>query len=184
MFQNRSFVSRIEASFLDWSLFLVSKLCFRLVNTIQTQNLFPGSKPRFVSRSFLSKIGALFPESKFRLWNRSFISGIKLSYSTCHYNSNLELKKSFFIFIRKWKTKYSFFFRNWKSNYLNKSILILSSLSQVRCTRYSRASSCQAPWGFPPCIGLATPTIRRLENSCCSVMFTLLAATFIFNSFS
>ena len=62
-----------------------------------------------------------------------------------------------FRFHKKWKTKYSSFFvfhfswRNWKTNYLNRSRLVLWSLSQVWSTRYSKASSCQVPWGFPKC---------------------------------
>ena len=43
---------------------------------------------------------------------------------------------------------FSFSWINWKRNY---SRLTLWLFSQVWYTRYSRASSCQVPWGFPLC---------------------------------
>ena len=43
---------------------------------------------------------------------------------------------------------FSFSWRKWKTNCLNRSRLILWLLLQVWSTRYSRASSCQVPWGF------------------------------------
>ena len=47
----------------------------------------------------------------------------------------------------------SFSWGNWRTKYLNRSRLTLWLFSQVCSTRYSRASSCQVPWGFPLCNG-------------------------------
>ena len=49
----------------------------------------------------------------------------------------------------------SFSWGNWRTKYLNRSRLTLWLFSQVCSTRYSRASSCQVPWGFPLCNGHA-----------------------------
>ena len=59
---------------------------------------------------------------------------------------------------------FSFSWRNWKTTYLNRSRLTLRLLSQVWATRYSRASSCQVPWGFLLCNGHAdtkNPLFRK-----------------------
>ena len=95
---------------------------------------------------------------------------------------------SFFIFIKKWKTKYSSFFILMKKlkNELLKQIKINFTIiiTSIAYTLFKSQFVSSPPKVFLCAMVTRRPRIPFLKNSWFILMFTLLAVTFIFGSFS